>query len=560
MITRRDVLKLGLLGGGATLLARNQFTSRVAASSGNLPPSPATRPFVMELPKPPSPNPVPRFAANAPESRRFADGARYFELVVEERFVQVHPDLPPTPVWGYRDINDLRPHYPFVAGPTFKETYGKPVIIRMHNRLPANHTGFGRNRTTIHFHGGHTPFRSDGFPLGINPPNQFKLPPGVPFGDFGVGESFDYCFPLQDPGFSTGMGDPAERASTMWYHDHLLDFTGPNVYRGLSGFFLAFDELDANDETKGLRLPSGEFDVPLVIQDRILAADGTLVFNPLNHDGFLGDKMLVNGAIQPYLRVKRRKYRFRILNGSNARFFQVFLSNAEGRTFPVTQISTEAGLLSRPVRDLDSAFISPSWRVELVIDFSQFREGDELFLENRLEQVDGRGPKRLGRRVPLVKFIVEEAVPDPSAVPDRLRPLPPISERELSRAAANTSTFEFDRRHGAWAINGQLVDPERPLIRVPLDTPLIWRFVNKSGGWFHPIHVHHEFMRVIRRNGQLPPLLERDGVAKKDAPLLGPNDVVDVFIKFRDFVGPFVFHCHNTEHEDMAMMARFDVV
>jgi FtsP/CotA-like multicopper oxidase with cupredoxin domain len=122
-------------------------------------------------------------------------------------------------------------------------------------------------------------------------------------------------------------------------------------------------------------------------------------------------------------------------------------------------------------------------------------------------------------------------------------------------------TFEFDRRHGAWTINGQLAgDFDHPIASPRRGQPEIWRLVNKSGGWWHPIHVHSELFHVLRRNGLLPPLSERDGMARRDTILLKSNETVDVFLEFRDFLGPFSLHCHNMEHEDMAMMARFDVV
>jgi len=134
----------------------------------------------------------------------------------------------------------------------------------------------------------------------------------------------------------------------------------------------------------------------------------------------------------------------------------------------------------------------------------------------------------------------------------------PIPDNVL--AQATVKTFEFERRHGAWQINHQFFDRNQALTESRLGEPEIWRLVNKSGGWWHPIHIHSEFGRVIRRNGKLPPMHERNGIAKKDTFILGPNDEVEVFFKFRDFTGPFVFHCHTLEHEDMFMMGRFDVV
>jgi FtsP/CotA-like multicopper oxidase with cupredoxin domain len=539
MLTRRELIKLGLLSGTYTFLgARKSFAD-------NPPASPPTTPFLADLPLPPSPLEVAPFAA--PDCAPFVgQNTRFFQIIEEERLVSFHPQLPRTKVWSYRDINVPAGSFPFAVGPTFTGTLGQGpgggIVVRHFNDLPAIHQGFGDPHTSVHFHGGHNPARSDGFPTS----------------DFGPGETFDYCYPLRDPGFSTGKPEATERPSTMWYHDHLIDFTGANVYRGLAGFFLAFDDLDTGNETTGLRLPSAPFDIPLVIQDKRFAADGSLVFDALDHNGFLGDKFVVNGAIQPRFGVKRRKYRFRFLNGSNARFYQFVLAKQNGQTFPFDQIATEGGLMAAPIRNLREFRIAPAERVEIVVDFTQFQEGDSVFFENRLQQTDGRKPGDVIPRGPqLLKLTVGNAVDDPSQVPSVLRPFAAISQAELARATVRT--IEFDRTDGAWAINGQFFDPNQPLVTARIDTPQIWRLVNGGGGWAHPIHVHQELMRVLRRNGKQPPLQERDGFARRDTVTLGPGESADIFIKFRDFPGPFVFHCHNLEHEDMAMMARFDV-
>ncbi|HKB15086.1 MAG TPA: multicopper oxidase domain-containing protein [Planctomycetota bacterium] len=554
------MLRYGVLGGGYALLSggRARSSTRVwrPLRDDELPPSPPTTPFVMDLPLPPVAQEVPAFSA--PTCAPFVGpGTKFFKIVEEQRLVQVHPQIPPTPIWGYRDFNVPAGSFPFLPGPTFKVQHatalGQGIVVQQINALPANAVGFGVPNTTVHLHGGHQPSTSDGFP---------NL-------DFAPGESFDYCYPLLAPGSLTPPQDNTDIPATLWYHDHLLDFTGPNVYRGLAGFFLVFDELDSGDENDpnpaALRLPSGAFDVPLLFQDKRFAADGTLLFDTFDHDGFLGDKFLVNGAIQPRFHVKRRKYRFRLLNGSNARFYDLFLRKANGQGFPFTRIGTDGGLQSVPIPGVFDVFFGPAERVDIVIDFSQFAEGDEVFFVDRIEQDDGRGPDGdfddldlVSPGTKILKFIVEEAVPDPSQVPSVLRPFDAISAAEI--AAATEKTFVFERQDGAWAINDQFVDLDQPLATSPTNGPEVWHLVNQGGGWWHPIHVHSEFMHILTRNGELPPPWERDGIAKKDDIILGPNDEVEAFLKFRDFLGPFVFHCHNLEHEDMAMMARFDVV
>ena len=157
-----------------------------------------------------------------------------------------------------------------------------------------------------------------------------------------------------------------------------------------------------------------------------------------------------------------------------------------------------------------------------------------------------------------MKFVLQERVADPSRIPATLRPFQPISPEEIAQATVRR--FEYERSGGLWVINGEIVDIHDPMVSPPVDRPEIWHLINKSGGWWHPVHTHLEFGRVLRRNGRLPPLTERDGIAKVDAVILGPNSETQVFFRFRDYCGPFVNHCHNMEHEDHAMMFRYDVV
>src|SRR5712691_3042961 len=297
MLTRRELVKLGLLSGGYTVLASGSGLRRVFADD-ELPASPDLEPFQMKLPLPPEPNPLTAALAPPldPDCQRFiGPGTKFFQIFEEERSVQVHPALSPTPIWGYRDANTSSA-WNFVLGPTFKVRMNEGgVVVRMTNNLPDHPAGFpdplrgfGVNRMTTHLHGGHHPSRSDGFPDNIN--SFFDDNKTSRFHRFisEPGQSYDYCYPLLDPGFSTHEADATERPSTLWYHDHFFDFTGPNVYRGLAGFFLVFDEKDSGDETdqspEALRLPSGEFDIPLVLQDKRVDANGKLIYDPLDHD------------------------------------------------------------------------------------------------------------------------------------------------------------------------------------------------------------------------------------------------------------------------------------
>ena len=520
MPTRRDLLRAGLLLGGAALLPR--WARADGGSQSDVLPSPFLRPFAAELPIPPIVREVPGFGT----SRIVPPGAVFHDIRMREGQHRFHPDLPPATVWGYVDAT--QPGAPLTPGPTFVSRLGRPRVVRFRNELPANHRGFGVPNMTIHRHGGDQLSEDDGFPADFFHPGEFR----------------DYVYPEIDaPG-------PRQTQGTLWYHDHLLDFTSQNVYKGLAGFYVRFQDSDPGDENdpRGLRLPSGPFDVAFVIQDRVFQSNGELVYDQNNHDGFLGDTFVLNGAVQPFLRVQRRKYRFRVLNGSNARFYELFLSNGQ----PFTQIGVEGGFFEFPLTR-QSMVIAPAERVEFILDFSSAPQGAQIVLENRLEQRDGRGPDGPAAfPTPLLRFDVGGSAPDPSVIPGRLRPpfpeLPPPTQRRR---------FEFARSHGGWVVNEQFFDANRISAQPRLDDVEIWTLKNGGGGWFHPIHIHLSLFEILRRNGAPPAPEER---AMKDTVVLNPNDEVDLRIQFQDFRGRYVFHCHNLEHEDLAMMARFDTV
>jgi FtsP/CotA-like multicopper oxidase with cupredoxin domain len=532
-LTRRDLMKMGLLTSTGYLVAKQGLSAR---ASGGRVPSPPTRSFVVPLPIPPVArpeelDPAPAgdpVAGEAPRARhqgwsKYPPGKSY-RIAQEVMQVTCHPDLPPSTMFACNST---------VPGPTIRARYDEPVVVRFQNDLPPGFIGFGVPQTSTHLHNGHTPSESDGFP-----------------GDFFNSGFFkDHHYPNICAG-----GDSREALGTLWYHDHRVDFTSQNVYRGLAGFYLLFDEVDSGDETDpnpaALRLPSGEYDIPLIVQDRLFDEDGQLAFDLFNFDGILGDKFLVNGAIQPYLNVARRKYRFRLLDGGPSRFYEFFLSS--GR--PFTLIAQDGNLLPAPMT-VGSVRIGVAERSDVIIDFSSYDIGDQIFLENRLEQQDGRGPtgKIVNPGMPILRFDVDRDAPDPSRVPELLRPLPMIDMNDV----VTTRTWRFERQNGAWAVNGKFFDVEQPRATPRQGTAEVWALQNSSGGWSHPIHIHFEEFQILSRNGRRPPAAER---GRKDVIRLGPNDEVRLFLRFRDFLGRHVMHCHNTLHEDHAMMLRWDVV
>ncbi|HEY6195086.1 MAG TPA: multicopper oxidase domain-containing protein [Candidatus Eisenbacteria bacterium] len=524
MPSRRDFLRASLLMGGAAMLPRWSFAD---GGSGDRPfPSPFLRPFALELPLPP----VVRQAAPFSTRRFVPPGTVFHDIRGREAQQRVHPDLPPTTVWGYEDVN--APGAPVWPGVTIVGRAGTPRLVRFRNELPADHRGFGVPNLVVHRHGGVQLSEDDGFPTDI----------------FRPGESRDFFWP---DGRREGLRD--ETQGTLWYHDHLVDFTSQNVYKGLAAFYVRYSDVDPGNENnpgpRGLRLPSGPFDVAFVIQDRVFNGDGSLFYDPAVHDGFLGDTFLVNGAVQPFFRVKRRKYRFRILNGSNARFYELFLSSGQ----PFVQIATEGGFFESPLTRR-SILIAPAERVEIIVDFSAYPQGAQIVLENRLKQDNGRGPDGPAAfPTPLMRFDVDGTAPDASVIPNRLRdpfPTDPFPPR-------NRRLFEFARSNGGWVVNEQFFDANRSVAQPRLDDVELWTLKNGGGGWWHPIHIHLSLFELLRRNGAPPQPFER---AMKDTIVLGPGDEVDLRMQFTDFRGRYVFHCHNLEHEDMAMMARFDTV
>ena len=252
------------------------------------------------------------------------------------------PNIPPQPIWGFNGL------YP---GPTIHAHYGRPAIVRFYNDLPQNHTGFGSPEISVHLHNLHDASESDGFPGDyfspvlagptLTSPGHFK-------------DHFYYNVRAGYDEMPETWGDPNESLGTLWFHDHTLDSTASNVYKGLAGFYLLFDELDSGNENdpnpKALRLPSGDYDIPIVIQDRRFSPDGKLYWNQLSPEGVMGDKYVVNGVIQPKLSVEPRKYRFRFLNGGNTRSYELyFIIRNTNTKQSFHYIANDGNLLTAPL-------------------------------------------------------------------------------------------------------------------------------------------------------------------------------------------------------------------
>ena len=480
--------------------------------------------------------------------------------------------------------------------------YGEPVLLRHHNKLPFNITqnaGFGRHTISTHTHNAHHGAENDGFTGAFFFPGQF----------------YDYHWPIVLAGFRTintyatdlRAGSPAdsggiykipgdwhETMSTHWFHDHMFSFTSQNVYKGNAGMANLYSSLDRGNEAindgVNLRLPSGtakfwgnlDYDVNLMVADKAFDANGQLTMDIFDFDGFLGDVMTVNLAYKPYFEVERRKYRFRILNAGVSRFFKISLSDGS----PMIQIANDGNLLPSPVvlTELDELGIAE--RYDIVIDFSRYSIGQKVWMVNLAEHEDGRrvaDDRTLAEALsgnssdPCVgkflefRIVRNPARPDVSQVPTVMIPNPDLSKVPVAReryftfgdGADQTTNDPVTSFRGPWGIetNGGetlAADFGRISAAPRFGTREIWHLRNDGGNWDHPIHIHFEECQTLARNGsasKVPPW-ER---GRKDVWRLHPDGSVDVTLQFRDWGGMFMEHCHNTTHEDNAMLLRWEI-
>jgi FtsP/CotA-like multicopper oxidase with cupredoxin domain len=550
-LSRREMFKYGLLTAGGALIAKSGLSIRAAGAGGTVA-SPATTPFIEPLrvltPHVGSRDQVELDHCTAEVSDDPKEAARavhqlwegnepqvVYNFTQKPRLYRPHPQLALQNVWTFRDFNKDT-ESPLTM---FHARYGEPVMVYSHNELPANHKGYGNPMVTTHLHNAHNASESDGNPTDYFGPGTYK--------------TFHY------PNMYAG-GDESEALGFLWFHDHCMDYTSQNVYRGLVGTYLLFDEYDSGNEedgnSKAIRLPSGKYDVPLVFENKVYDNNGVAYFDLFNLDGIIGDKFLVNGNVQPYFEVNRRRYRFRLLNTGPSRFYQFKFSN--GMKF--WQVSNDGNLLPFPI-ERDSVSMAVAERVDIVVDFSSVTD-NIVYLVNVLEHKDGTGPtgKILSTSAgdKIMQFRLGAKVTDNSRVltkTTKLRELPKINMSEVKKER----NWVFDRRNGAWVVNGELFNRNVVNARCQKNTAEIWNITNKSGGWSHPIHMHYEEFQILSRNG----VAIKDGdpeKSRKDVIWLHPNETVKIFVRFRDFTGKYPLHCHNVIHEDHAMMARYDVV
>jgi spore coat protein A len=456
----------------------------------------------------------------------------YYRMAMRPVESKVHRDLPPTRMWGFDTSS---------PGPTFEVRSNQGVIVEWVNELPdrhflpIDHTLHGAEanlpavRSVIHLHGGKTPPESDGYP------EQWCVP----------GKSATFHYPNR------------QDAATLFYHDHTMGINRLNIYAGLQGMYLLRDEAE-----DALKLPRGKYEIPLLIYDRFLLPDGQLEY-PVSPNPkapwvpeVFGNAILVNGKLFPYLEVEPRQYRFRIMNGSNGRFYRFSL----GKLLPFQQIGTEQGFLPAPV-SAQRVVMAPAERVDLIFDFSAHAGENILLRSDSFEIMQFR--------------VAPKGTSDTSALSPILRSMERIPE---SRAVTTRRLTLDERMDLVQQSMGMLLNNtpwHMPVTEKPvLNTTEIWEFINLTED-AHPIHLHlvrfqildrrpfdtYEFQDkgTVRFTGPaIPPAPTESGW--KDTVRAEPGVITRIIIPFEGFAGRYVWHCHILEHEDNEMMRPYEVV
>jgi spore coat protein A len=481
------------------------------------------------------PLPVPKIAdptgyRSAPEEPKRA--VPYYRISLREFSAKLHRDLRPTRQWGFAST---------VPGPTFDTRRGQGLMIEWANDLPPRHflpidhnlhgaeANLPETRTVVHVHGAKAPPDSDGYPE-----NWFT-----------PGKSAIYYYPND------------QEAATLWYHDHAMGINRLNIYAGLSGFFLVRDEAEA-----ALNLPSGAYEIPLMLSDRLFDEDGQLYYPTSGKPDapwvpeVNGNIILANGKIFPYLEVEPRAYRFRLLNGSNTRALPLSLSN--GMNFQ--QIGSDQGLLGSVV-DSDSLTLFPAERADLIIDFKG-NSGQRIVLGSR--------------SVEIMQFQVRDAVRVTSVPWSRsLRKVNRIAESAAVKIRALTLNdyYDYNGNSMMMLLNGahwNMPVTEKPVI----DTVEIWRLINLTRD-AHPIHLHLVRFQILDRRRfdlftynlnhtvkYLGPAMPPDENEKgwKDTVRADPGMETRIIMRFEGYAGRYVWHCHLLEHEDNEMMRPYEVI
>ena len=568
MLTRRRLLRLG--SGLVAAIAPHSWPDPRRAwaheGGGRQARSPVVRKFV---------DPLPRLQQAGPAGE--LEASPLYDIAAKPVRRRLHRDLPPTPLWAYDR------QFP---GPTLEVRRGERIFVRWRSEIAGSgflipqafdahlhgtDHGEPATKTVVHVHGAVVPPESDG-----HPDAWFT----AGFGQRGAAWTQEiYAYPND------------QDACTLWYHDHAIGQTRLNVYAGLAGAYIIRDDAEG-----ALGLPSGEHEIVMIVQDRSFASDGSLTYpvselaGSAGHPGpwvpeFFGDTILVNGRVWPYLRVEPRRYRLRIINGSNARFYRLRLS--DGR--PFLQIGTDQGLLPAPV-EVRRLLLSPAERADVIVDFGGAR-GARIRLRNDAPSPypNGDAPDPTTTANVMEFRVTRHRVrPDRRRIPRQLR-----SMTQLREPAATVRYMAFrEYKDGkdvpvvvllnGWKWHGPVT------VKPRLGSTEVWHLVNATED-AHPIHLHLVRFQVLDRQRfdrdaylrdwgatrpgegpdpiavepylqgarEAPPPSERGW---KDTVRADPAEVVRIIARFEGYTGTYPWHCHMLEHEDNEMMLQFQVV
>lgn len=538
MITRRDFLQRSSLLATTFATGKHKLLHAMGDSVATMPPALDVGTLAQFV----DPLPIPAIAK--PQGRRPSPhdaklNVPFYRIQAQATTNKVHRDLRPTTFWSFGSSS---------PGQTFETRSGEPLLVEWVNALPGQHflpvdrtlhgaeTDKPAVRTVVHLHGAKTGPDSDGYP------EDWIVP----------GKSSLYYYPNQ------------QDAAMLWYHDHALGINRLNVYAGLLGAFFIRDSAE-----DALNLPNGKYEIPLILYDRLFTREAQLLY-PVSPDPqspwvpeVFGNAVLVNGKLFPYLNVEPRKYRFRLLNGSNARTYNLSLAesaSANHDQLPFHQIGTDQGLLPAPV-PLKHLEISPGERADLVIDFSQHR-GARLILNNTASVV--------------MQFRVsQQRVTDTSSLPSALRAVPKIPESQAVQTRLLTLDEYVNKAGNPVMLLLNASHWKAPITEKPvLGSTEIWSLINPTNDT-HPIHLHLVRFQILDRQPYVPWLFQ----TKRELRFIGPPELPDpneagwkdtvqahskmvtrIIIPFDGFPGRYVWHCHILEHEDNEMMRPYEVI
>ena len=527
-ITRRGFVRQSGLAAAGLMMAQTAPHFPAAPVKPSLDPNTLAK-FVDPLPIPA----VARSTELRPNPNDPGSKIPCYRLAMRQCEAKVHRDMKSTRFWG------LNSSFP---GPTIETRSGEGLLVEWANELPRSHflpidhsihgaeADKPEVRAVVHLHGAKASPENDGYP------EEWYVP----------GKSAVYHYPNQ------------QDATMLWYHDHALGINRLNVFAGLFGLFMVRDSVEDS-----LNLPKGKYEIPLVICDRRFDRECQLYYPVSAYPDkpwvpeFFGDAILINGKLFPYLEVEARKYRFRLLNAANGRFFHLSLSN--GGSFH--QIGTDQGFLPAPV-PVKQLTIAPGERIDVVVDFAD-QAGAEVVLNN-----DGFAP--------VLQFRVARAkTTDPSSLPAALRPVPKIAESEAKQTRTLTLGEVDDLVQNPVIMLLNNTHWNTPVTENPvLNSVEIWNLMNVTDD-AHPIHLHLVRFQILDRrrfdafaylnkgvlryrDNAIPP--EPGEAGWKDTVRADAGMITRIIARFEGFTGRYVWHCHILEHGDNEMMRPYDVI